>query len=137
MRRSNRLRTPQASALTRSRNKLTGNRRSKRRFRPPAGAAFHGELGKDNSFYFRGPRQKLNLRAQNLAAFVQLADGLDEETWLYHLNRGDYSRWFREGIKDEELADEAVQYEHQASNDARTSREGIKAAIERRYTAPA
>ena len=44
-----------------------------------------GELGKDRSFYFRGPQQKLNLRAHNLMVFVQIAEGLDDETWLYHL----------------------------------------------------
>jgi hypothetical protein len=105
----------------------------------------YGELGEDRSFYFRGPQQKLNLRAQNLATFLQLAEGLDDETWLYHLTRGDYSKWFREGIKDEALADEVRQYElaaamgneQEGSLGPRESREKIKAAIEQRYTAPA
>lgn len=96
-----------------------------------------GELGADKSFYFRGPENKLNLRAQNLTTFLQLAGGLDDETWNYHFRRGDYSRWFREAIKDDELAEEAARYEHQNSLDARQSREAIKAAVERRYTAPA
>jgi len=97
----------------------------------------HGELGKDRSFYFRGPEQKLNLRAHNLMAFLQIAEGLDDETWLYHLNRADYSRWFREGIKDESLAEEAAQYERDESLSPAESRDRIKAAIERRYTAAA
>jgi hydroxymethylpyrimidine pyrophosphatase-like HAD family hydrolase len=96
----------------------------------------HGELSEDRSFYFRGAQQKLNLRAQNLSTFIQLADGVDDETWLYHLKRGDYSRWFRENIKDEALADTAAQFEHNGS-DARQSREKIKEAIGLRYTAPA
>jgi HAD superfamily hydrolase (TIGR01484 family) len=95
----------------------------------------YGELSEDRSFYFRGPEQKLNLRAQNLATFVQLAEGLDDETWLYHLNQGDYSRWFRNVIKDEALADEVAQAEK--SEDPRESRERVKLAIEHRYTAPA
>ncbi|MEO5656357.1 MAG: HAD-IIB family hydrolase, partial [Nitrospiria bacterium] len=66
-----------------------------------------GELGPDRSFYFEGPEGKLRLRAQNLVWFVQLAQGVDDETWMHHLRRGDYSRWFREAIKDEALADEA------------------------------
>ena len=37
-----------------------------------------------------------------------MADGVDDETWLHHLRAGDYSRWFREGIKDDALADEAA-----------------------------
>ena len=48
-----------------------------------------GELG-DSSFYFRGPEGKLNLRAQNLQIFLQMADGVDDETWIWHLRNGDY-----------------------------------------------
>jgi hypothetical protein len=95
-----------------------------------------GELGEDKSFYFRGPDGQLNLRAQNLALFIQLADGVDDETWLYHLRIGDYSRWFREAIKDEGLALEAADVERRADLAPRQSRELIKAAIERRYTMP-
>jgi len=96
-----------------------------------------GELGEDKSFYFRGSQGKLNLRAQNLQIFTQLADGVDDETWLYHLRKGDYSRWFRESIKDNELADEvaAVEKEHDVSADE--SRAAIKSAIEQRYTSAA
>src|SRR5439155_2726886 len=65
-----------------------------------------GELG-DHSFYFRGPANKLNLRAQNLLIFAQIADGVDDDTWMHHLRAGDYTRWFREKIKDGELAAEA------------------------------
>ena len=59
-----------------------------------------GELGPDKSFYFKGPDDKLNLRAYNLELFVQMADGVDDDTWLHHLRQGHYSRWFREAIKD-------------------------------------
>ena len=44
------------------------------------------------SFYFRGPENALNLRAQNLMIFLQMAAGVDEATWLHHLHAGDYSR---------------------------------------------
>src|SRR5204863_357016 len=53
-----------------------------------------GLLIPERSFYFRGPEGKLNLRAHNLVLFLELAGGVDDETWLYHLRRGDYSRWF-------------------------------------------
>jgi hypothetical protein len=53
-----------------------------------------------HSFYFRGAKGRQNLKAQNLIVFSQIADGIDEETWLFHLYRGDYSRWFREAVKD-------------------------------------
>ncbi|MDP9145180.1 MAG: HAD-IIB family hydrolase [Actinomycetota bacterium] len=96
-----------------------------------------GELGVDQSFYFRGPDSALNLRAQNLILFVQLADGVDDVTWLYHLRQGDYSRWFRDTVRDEGLATEAVQIEARHDLSARASRAGIRAAIEQRYTLPA
>ena len=51
-----------------------------------------GELDEDRSFYFRGTQGRLNLRAQNLALFLQIAEGVDDPTWLHHLRAGDYSR---------------------------------------------
>jgi hydroxymethylpyrimidine pyrophosphatase-like HAD family hydrolase len=95
-----------------------------------------GELAPDRSFYFRGPDRSLNLRAQNLILFTQLADGVDDRTWLHHLHRGDYSTWFREQIKDRDLADEAASVERTEGISAGRSRELIREAIERRYTAP-
>ena len=96
-----------------------------------------GELGEDKSFYFRGPDGKLNLRAQNLGIFLQLAAGVDDETWLHHLRQGGYSQWLAEAIKDDELADEVSLIETDASLSAKDSRERVKELIERRYTAPA
>jgi hypothetical protein len=96
-----------------------------------------GELSLKQSFYFRGPDHKLNLRAQNLNTFLQLAEGIDDETWLYHLRNGDYSRWFEQVIKDPELAREAriiEQDERQAPTQSKTK---IKEAVESRYTLPA
>jgi HAD superfamily hydrolase (TIGR01484 family) len=95
-----------------------------------------GDLG-PHSFYFRGPEGKLNLQAQNLMMFLQIADGVDDETWLHHLRQGDYSRWFREKIKDDALVEEARRVEQQADLSASDSRARIRQAIERRYTAPA
>ncbi|HKC88563.1 MAG TPA: HAD-IIB family hydrolase [Blastocatellia bacterium] len=95
-----------------------------------------GELGPDLSFYFRGPEGKLNLRAQNLHVFMQLADGVDDETWLYHMRNGDFSNWFRSIIKDDELADEAAQIEQNQGLSAMESRAAIRNAIEKLYTAP-
>jgi hypothetical protein len=97
-----------------------------------------GSLSPDRSFYFRGEEGKLNLRARNLIQFLELADGVDEDTWSYHFKLGDYSRWFRDAIKDEELAEEARQLE-QTTHDAPKSETlpRVRSAIERRYTLPA
>ncbi len=94
-----------------------------------------GELGEDKSFYFRGPEGSLNLRAQNLLLFLQIADGVDDATWLFHLHRGDYARWFRDAIKDDRLADEAERL--QDGQDAAQTRAQMREIVERRYTAPA
>ena len=95
-----------------------------------------GELAPEISFYFRGPEGKLNLRAQNLQVFMQMADGVDDETWLHHLRNGDISNWFRQTIKDNELADEAAQIEQNQGLSPGESRDAIRTAIEKRYSAP-
>lgn len=96
-----------------------------------------GNLGDDKCFIFRGAESKLKLRAQNLITFMQLAEGIDDETWLYHLQQQDYSRWLREAIKDEKLAEETAEVEKTENISAQESRDRIKEAIDERYTLPA
>ncbi|HLJ49672.1 MAG TPA: HAD-IIB family hydrolase [Bryobacteraceae bacterium] len=96
-----------------------------------------GDIEEDRVFYFRGPDGKLNLRAQNLTVFLQMADGVDDETWLFHLHRGDYSRWLREDVKDKELADHVAAIERDDRISPGESRKRIREAIEEKYTAPA
>ncbi|HWR17196.1 MAG TPA: HAD-IIB family hydrolase [Terriglobales bacterium] len=95
-----------------------------------------GDLPEDRSFYFRGPNGKLNLRAQNLNIFIQIATGVDDDTWMFHLDRNEYSNWIRTIIKDDELADEIHQIE-QSGDAPAESRERVKEAVERRYTTAA
>jgi HAD superfamily hydrolase (TIGR01484 family) len=95
-----------------------------------------GDLPPESSFYFRGPEGKLNLRANNLILFLHLADGVDDGTWIYHLKRGDYSRWFREVIKDPALAEETARIEA-SPVDAGRSRSLIRNVVEQHYTLPA
>lgn len=96
-----------------------------------------GTLGADRSFYFRGPDNTLNLRAQNLIAFLQIADGVDDATWTHHLQRGDYSTWARTAIKDDALASAIEAVECVAKLPAQESRERVAHAIRERYTIPA
>ncbi|MBV8523548.1 MAG: HAD-IIB family hydrolase [Acetobacteraceae bacterium] len=95
-----------------------------------------GKLGDDKSFYFRGPDGRLNLRAHNLSLFVQLADGVDLETWEHHRRAHDYSRWIETAIKDPTLAEQVAGIERSdvSSEDARRR---VREAIEAKYTAPA
>jgi hydroxymethylpyrimidine pyrophosphatase-like HAD family hydrolase len=87
-----------------------------------------------NSFYFRGPEGKLSLKAYNLVIFTQMASGIDEETWLFHLKRKDYSNWLRHSVHDEELADlvDAIENDKKHYSD---SRQMIVELINERYTA--
>jgi len=96
-----------------------------------------GELPPDRSFYFRGPRDELNLRAQNLMVFCRLSDGIDDATWIHHLRQGDYSRWIEGAIKDRALAEIVRNVESSSSLSAKASRLRISRAIEERYTLPA
>ena len=99
-----------------------------------------GALSEDKSFFFHGPEQKLNLRANNLNAFLQIAEGVDEDTWLHHLRARDYSRWLRDAIGDEDLAEEVAEIEGRVSDrasEADRTRLLVRDAIRRRYTAPA
>jgi HAD superfamily hydrolase (TIGR01484 family) len=94
-----------------------------------------GNLGPDRSFYFRGPEKKLKLKAQNLFIFLQIADGVDDETWLFHLEQGNYADWFRDEIKDEDLA-AATEKIAASKLSADESRAAIRTAVEARYTLP-
>jgi hypothetical protein len=96
-----------------------------------------GELATEKSFYFTGAENKLHLRAHNLMTFIQLADGIDDETWLHHLKQHDYSNWIRDAIADDELSDAVRAAENDESSDTRTARNNIIEAIRERYTAPA
>ncbi len=95
-----------------------------------------GELPSDRSFFFRGPDNVLNLRAHNLLLFMQMAEGVDEATWLHHLRQSDYSKWMEEGIKDPHLAEAVRLIEQQSSTSAERSRQLVRSAIEERYTVP-
>jgi hypothetical protein len=92
-----------------------------------------GELPPDRSFYFRGPRSELKLRAVNLKRFCELAEGVDEATWAHHLRGRDYSAWMRTMIKDAELADEVAALEANGGAPDE-SRRRVLEAVRRRYS---
>ena len=65
-----------------------------------------------------------------------MADGVDDDTWMHHLKQRDYSRWFREGIKDDDLAAEVERIEGRKGATPKESRAAIREAVEKRYTLP-
>jgi HAD superfamily hydrolase (TIGR01484 family) len=104
----------------------TERRRHRRKY-------IEGELPPERSFYFHGPDGKLNLRAQNLKMFLQLAEGVDDATWEFHRRQGDYSKWFRAAIKDDDLAAAVAEIETLDSVKPIESRELLRTALERDY----
>ena len=88
------------------------------------------------SFFFRGPDNRHNLRAQNLGVFCQIAEGIDEPTWMFHLQSQDYSRWFRHAIKDDYLADEMERIERRADLSPEQARHLVRELVSARYTLP-
>jgi hypothetical protein len=88
----------------------------------------------EKSFVFRGPQGKLQLRAQNLMIFLQMAEGIDDETWMYHLHLHDYSRWVDESIKDSALAGHLRAIEDRELSPEK-SRKEISEAVRMKYTA--
>ena len=50
--------------------------------------------------------------------------------------QANYSRWFREAIKNEQLAREAAEIERDPRFDPKESRERIAEAVSRHYTVP-
>ncbi len=96
-----------------------------------------GTLGEDRSFFFRGPDGALKIRAQNLSMFLQVGDGVDRDTYLFHLRNGDFETWMRTSIKDDELADEVAAVAANEGIDVDEVRALVRSAVETRYTAPA
>ncbi len=92
-----------------------------------------GDMDPEHRFYFRGPKGELNLAAQNLRIFMQLGEGVDDETWLYHFRQGDYDRWFRDVIKDELLADHVETLRNNGDVSGAESRERIFDFIRQTY----
>jgi 3-deoxy-D-manno-octulosonate 8-phosphate phosphatase KdsC-like HAD superfamily phosphatase len=89
-----------------------------------------------HSFFFRGPDNRHNLRAQNLALFCQIAEGIDEETWMFHLKQGHYSAWFRHSVKDAFLADEMQRIEQRSDLTPLQTRQLVRDLVGARYTLP-
>jgi len=100
-------------------------------------AYLDGDLSPGERFYFRGPSGKLNLGAQNLRLFMQMGDGVDDETWQFHLSQGDYARWFREVIGDAELAEHTEALRNDGALSVSECRTRLFQFIEGKYKAHA
>lgn len=64
-----------------------------------------GDLGPGGSFYFHQAGTDRVTRARNILDFATRLQTIDEATWRFHQDRGDFARWLRECIRDETLAE--------------------------------
>ncbi|WP_167546851.1 HAD-IIB family hydrolase [Stieleria maiorica] len=94
---------------------------------------YEGDMDAALQFVFRGPEEKLSLASANLKEFIKTAEGVDDDTWTYHLRRHDYSNWFREIIKDNELAAAIEDIERTQDHSPEVSRELIANQIHDRF----
>jgi len=99
-----------------------------------AGKYAEGDVGIARSFYFRGPDGRCAVRARNLFEFIRLADQVDDAVWNHHLYAHDYSRWFRDVIRDSDLAAEIAPLQKRGSFSPTETRKAIRTAILDRYS---
>jgi HAD superfamily hydrolase (TIGR01484 family) len=94
-----------------------------------------GDVGRERSFYFTDGNGRTLGSARNLAEFVNLASQTPDPVWDRHLHGGDFGAWFLDVIRDEELAQRAIELA-EARVDAEHARPRIIAAIRERYIIP-
>lgn len=61
---------------------------------------------------------------------------IDAGTWDFHRGQHDYSKWFRNALKDDDTAGQIEAVESDRSLGDRASRKGVKEILLSRYTAP-
>jgi hypothetical protein len=65
--------------------------------------------------------------------FMQLGEGVDDKTWQHHLRKGDYARWFRGVLKDEDLAKLADSLSRNGKSSPGQSRQQLFDFIRKKY----
>ena len=96
-----------------------------------------GNVGEGRGFTFKDHWGNDHGYAPNLSRFTELAIQVADESWFHHLHQGDYERWFREVIKDEDLANEAARIKTEVESGAPVdSRHLLRTAIVDRYAGP-
>jgi hypothetical protein len=74
----------------------------------------------------------LSFEVRNLAEMVRIAEGVDAATWSYHRDRHDWSRWVRDVLGDDELAD-AIETVESKDLDANAGRRALHEEVALRY----
>jgi hypothetical protein len=90
------------------------------------------DLGPECTFHFQ-LRDGATRHAVNVLQFAALLDEIDEWSWRFHQDRGDFARWLLDCIGDEALAREATRTV--PWHDFHKARTYLKQRITDRYTA--
>jgi HAD superfamily hydrolase (TIGR01484 family) len=91
-----------------------------------------GDVGEDQRLAITGPDGALSFEVRNLAEMVRIAEGVDAATWSYHRDRHDWSRWVRDVLGDDELAD-AIETVESKDLDANAGRRALHEEVALRY----
>jgi HAD superfamily hydrolase (TIGR01484 family) len=96
-----------------------------------------GDVGDTHAFIFRDGSGRALGRARNLGDFLSLMNASRDADWDRHLRSGDFTAWFTDVIRDEELGRCAMVLAGDPRVSASESRALIGASICERYAIPA
>ncbi|HEX6312613.1 MAG TPA: HAD hydrolase family protein [Acidimicrobiia bacterium] len=91
-----------------------------------------GDVGEGERLVVTGPDDALSLEVRNLSEMVRTAEGVDDATWAHHLAEGDWARWVRDVVGDDELAD-AIDAIAAKDLDADAARRELREEVTSRY----
>ncbi len=93
-----------------------------------------GDVGEGERLVVTGPDGALSLEVRNLSEMVRTAEGVDDATWSHHLRAGDWSRWVRDVIGDDDLA-EVIETIAAKDRDPQSGRRALREEVATRYPA--
>jgi hypothetical protein len=101
------------------------------RRRPPPQVRARRARARQELLFSRAGRAPQPARRTTSCSSTSWRTASTDDTWIHHLRQHDYSSWFRDAIKDDELAEEAREIERREQSPARAGF-GIRKAIGRR-----
>jgi hydroxymethylpyrimidine pyrophosphatase-like HAD family hydrolase/energy-coupling factor transporter ATP-binding protein EcfA2 len=91
-----------------------------------------GDVGDGERLVITGPDDSLSLDVRNLSEMVRIAEGVDHSTWSHHRERHDWSRWVRDALDDDDLAD-AIEEIESTEVDGDAGRRKLREEVALRY----
>jgi hydroxymethylpyrimidine pyrophosphatase-like HAD family hydrolase/energy-coupling factor transporter ATP-binding protein EcfA2 len=91
-----------------------------------------GDVGEGQRLAVTGPDGALSFEVRNLSEMVRVAEGVDAATWSHHRDRHDWSRWVRDVLDDDDLAD-AIETVESKDLDAGAGPRALREEVALRY----